>query len=298
MEKDIILKIVFKYSRFIKPDSLLYAKLMDVKNYRIEKIRFTNENNQNISISKFDYVANIDENNGLVEFLIDTSNNSDKFTFEYILDEEYEFQYISLFVENMYFSKLIPFDLEKVEFLSVDKSTMLFQNFINGKLINKTVCFLGLSKMFLYNNTLQYKDFLNRISDYIITLINDGYCYFITNGNYGGEEMVFDVIESLKSKYPHIKNILAVSCADFYKNWTNIPIEKADIYLEVDTLSFYNTNFDTIGKMGSYKNLMIKNFDMDFAKKFAFVTSLDNLEYFSQLQQKLDDKKIIYDEIY
>lgn len=122
---------------------------------------------------------------------------------------------------------------------------------------------------------LQVKEVLLKEIESLI--LNRGITKFITGGALGLDQAAFWCVHILKSKYPYIKNIVAIPYGDFgkrkwdeqkkrYVGWSEEQIAwyqkillKADELVYVDTLKKYQKDRQTpVGEYSSYK-LQIRN---------------------------------------
>lgn len=58
-----------------------------------------------------------------------------------------------------------------------------------------------------------------KLKKVIISLINEGYCFFGTGGALGFDTLAAKTVLALKSKYPHIKLILVLPCTNQANRW-------------------------------------------------------------------------------
>ena len=88
-----------------------------------------------------------------------------------------------------------------------------------------------------------------RIENLLVKLIEEkGVTTFITGGSLGFDKMVYYIVDNLKSKYPHIKNKLALPFLSQDSNWSdNCKVDyrymkyNADDLIYVDNIDEYNT---------------------------------------------------------
>lgn len=144
------------------------------------------------------------------------------------------------------------------------------------ELMEKTACFTGhrpnkLGGYDLKNPVVtKLKDSLEKVIEHLIT--EEGITRFITGGALGTDQIAFKRVHDLKSKYPHINNILAVPFKDQsfvwsqnQKNTYNKIFQAADEVVFVDTLKKYQPKGDIPvdiyhpSKMSLRNNYMVDN---------------------------------------
>lgn len=141
------------------------------------------------------------------------------------------------------------FENEKVE--EVKK---LSENVGRGK-----VCtFKGYDFKDLYGYNLsddRYKELTVKVRGMLVELIErKGVTDFITGGSLGFDKIVYFVVDSLKKKYPNIKNHLAIPFENQSSKWFSDDLNdyeymknKADSIVYVDTIEGYNTTGGAVG---------------------------------------------------
>lgn len=108
----------------------------------------------------------------------------------------------------------------------------------------------GYKDLYGYDTDNEKYALLNkRIENLLVKLIEEkGVTTFITGGSLGFDKMVYYIVDSLKSKYPHIKNKLALPFLSQDSNWSdNCKADyrymkyNADDLIYVDDIDEYNT---------------------------------------------------------
>lgn len=89
--------------------------------------------------------------------------------------------------------------------------------------VKKTCCFTGHRIIPAH----EYEEIQNTLEKIVISLINNGVCYFGSGGALGFDTMAALTILKLKEKYPHIKLILVLPCENQTYKWQQKDI---DIY--------------------------------------------------------------------
>ena len=235
-----------------------------------------------------------------------------------IADEEYELAYLEGTISidrDKYFREFILDSILSFSFDEWIDNMFLYQLIMKNDVRNKTACIMGLKpvELYGYHDDNKYIELFNKVVGYVETLIMQGYCYFITNGNIGSEQLGFNVVEYLKSKYPHIKNILAVPFRDFHKNWPIASqnkylgkVEKADMYLELDTLERYycqkkfshEYKASDIGKYNSCKYYITRFFNKEKSGYFLIIDDKNKpSSLLNGFKFELNEASIPYSEI-
>ena len=105
---------------------------------------------------------------------------------------------------------------------------------------NQTVCFTG-HRNLSDSNILQIEEKLKNI---LVSLINDGYCFFGIGGALGFDTIAALKVIELKKTYPHIKLILVLPCLTQAKNWDSTDQAKyEDIKRRADKIVYTSEEY-------------------------------------------------------
>ena len=90
----------------------------------------------------------------------------------------------------------------------------------------KTVCFTGHRSL----PAEEIPEISKRLENTLITLIEQGYCYFGAGGALGFDTLAAQIILRLQEHYPQIRLILVLPCRDQTRGW---PQDSVDIYEDI-----------------------------------------------------------------
>lgn len=91
---------------------------------------------------------------------------------------------------------------------------------------NRTACFNGHRELLTEN----LPEISKRLEDTLLTLIEQGYCYFGAGGALGFDTLAAQTVLWLRERYPQIRLILVLPCLNQTRGW---PQENIDTYEEI-----------------------------------------------------------------
>ena len=91
---------------------------------------------------------------------------------------------------------------------------------------NRTACFTGHREL----PTENLPEISKRLEDTLLTLIEQGYCYFGAGGALGFDTLAAQVVLRLRERYPQIRLILVLPCLNQTRGWPQADI---DAYEEI-----------------------------------------------------------------
>lgn len=91
---------------------------------------------------------------------------------------------------------------------------------------SKTVCFTGHREL----PTENLPEISKRLEDTLLTLIEQGYCYFGAGGALGFDTLAAQTVLRLRERYPQICLILVLPCLNQTRGWQQADV---DIYEEL-----------------------------------------------------------------
>lgn len=91
---------------------------------------------------------------------------------------------------------------------------------------NRTACFTGHREL----PTENLPEISKRLEDTLLTLIEQGYCYFGAGGALGFDTLAAQTVLRLRERYPQIRLILVLPCLNQTRGWQQADV---DIYEEL-----------------------------------------------------------------
>ena len=91
---------------------------------------------------------------------------------------------------------------------------------------SKTVCFTGHREL----PAEKIPEISKRLEDTLVTLIEQGYCYFGAGGALGFDTLAAQTVLRLRERYPQIRLILVLPCLNQTRGWPQADI---DTYEEI-----------------------------------------------------------------
>lgn len=91
---------------------------------------------------------------------------------------------------------------------------------------NRTACFTGHREL----PTEILPEISKRLEDTLLTLIEQGYCYFGAGGALGFDTLAAQTVLRLRERYPQIRLILVLPCLNQTRSWQQADV---DIYEEL-----------------------------------------------------------------
>lgn len=91
---------------------------------------------------------------------------------------------------------------------------------------NRTACFTGHRELPSEN----LPEISKRLEDTLLTLIEQGYCYFGAGGALGFDTLAAQTVLRLRERYPQIRLILVLPCLNQTRGWQQADV---DIYEEL-----------------------------------------------------------------
>ena len=91
---------------------------------------------------------------------------------------------------------------------------------------NRTACFTGHREL----PTENLPEISKRLEDTLLTLIEQGYCYFGAGGALGFDTLAAQTVLRLRERYPQIRPILVLPCLNQTRGWQQADV---DIYEEL-----------------------------------------------------------------
>lgn len=91
---------------------------------------------------------------------------------------------------------------------------------------NRTACFTGHREL----PTENLPEISKRLEDTLLTLIEQGYCYFGAGGAVGFDTLAAQTVLRLRERYPQIRLILVLPCLNQTRGWQQADV---DIYEEL-----------------------------------------------------------------
>ena len=91
---------------------------------------------------------------------------------------------------------------------------------------NRTACFNGHREL----PTENLPEISKRLEDTLLTLIEQGYCYFGAGGALGFDTLAAQTVLRLRERYPQIRLILVLPCLNQSRGWPQADI---DTYEEI-----------------------------------------------------------------
>ena len=91
---------------------------------------------------------------------------------------------------------------------------------------NRTACFTGHREL----PTENLPEISKRLEDTLLTLVEQGYCYFGAGGALGFDTLAAQTVLRLRERYPQIRLILVLPCLNQTRGWQQADV---DIYEEL-----------------------------------------------------------------
>ena len=91
---------------------------------------------------------------------------------------------------------------------------------------SRTACFTGHREL----PTERISEISKRLEDTLVTLIEQGYCYFGAGGALGFDTLAAQAVLRLRERYPQIRLILVLPCLNQTRGWPQADI---DTYEEI-----------------------------------------------------------------